>query len=360
MSDRLFTAYEMGGLKLKNRILMAPMTRCRASATGVPSELAIEYYSQRTSAGLIITEGSQISPMGVGYINTPGIYNRSQVEAWKKIVDAVHKQDGVIFLQLWHVGRMSHPDFHDGKLPIAPSALPFSADIFTPQGKKKTVIPRAMTKNDIKQTLDEFAKAAEYAKEANFDGVEIHGANGYLLDQFLRYSSNKREDEYGGTVENRMRFPLEVIKTITSYWDISRVGYRISPNNFVNGMLPDTEIESTFTAFTKRLNDIGIGYLHVFEFPEGHRYSDPEYPRLTQKLHEYFKGTYIVNGGYTQKLAEEVLTKGIADLIAFGTAFLANPDLPGRFKNNITLNTPIQETFYQGGAKGYIDYPASS
>jgi N-ethylmaleimide reductase len=316
----------------------------------VPNPLAETYYAQRAGAGLIVTEATQVSPMGQGYIRTPGIHSGAQVAGWKKITDAVHKAGGKIFLQLWHVGRISHPDFHDGALPVAPSAIDPATDVYTPKGPAKTVTPRALEASELPGIVAEFKKGAENAKAAGFDGVEIHGANGYLLDQFTRDGTNKRTDSYGGSVENRARFPLEVADAVISVWGKERVGYRISPNGAFNSM-SDSNPEATFSYLAEQLSQRGIGYLHAV---------DPlaDTKRISKLLRQKFAGTYIVNGGFDADAAERALANKEADLVAFGVPFLANPDLPVRYRKKAALNVPDQNTFYQGEAKGYTDYPA--
>jgi N-ethylmaleimide reductase len=353
--SHLFSTFSLGNLELKNRIVMAPMTRSRAIEGNVPNPMAIQYYEQRASAGLIITEGSQVSPQGVGYIRTPGIYSAEQVEGWKKITSAVHNKGGKIFLQLWHVGRASHPDFHGGELPVAPSAIAFDGESYTPQGKKKTVTPRALAIEELPGIVEQFRKAAENAKAAGFDGVEIHGANGYLLDQFTRDGSNHRTDAYGGSVENRIRFPLEVTKAVVSVFGPDRVGYRISPYNPFNGMSDSNPVE-TFSALAQGLDQLGIGYLHVLEAIAGPMTAQGV-TKLTPILRELFKGAYVVNGGYDKASGNQVLERNESDLVAFGVPFIANPDLVERLKRDASLNAPDYATFYAGEEKGFIDYP---
>jgi N-ethylmaleimide reductase len=346
----LFSPYKIGDLTLANRMAMAPMTRSRAIDGNVPNPIAVDYYRQRVGAGLIITEATQVSPQGVGYIRTPGIHAAEQVTGWKKITDAVHAAGGKIFLQLWHVGRVSHPDFHGGALPVAPSAIAATGTVFTAQGPKEMVTPRALELSEIPEIVDQFRKAAENAKAAGFDGVELHGANGYLLDQFTRDGSNKRTDAYGGSIENRVRFPLEVTDAVVRVWGKDRVGYRISPKGSFNDM-SDSDPVATFSYLAGQLNTRGIGYLHVV---------DPVTPaegRVTPVLRKIFKGTYIVNGGFDAETASAAIANGDADLVAFGVPFLANPDLPIRYATNAPLNTPDQATFYAGEEKGYTDYP---
>lgn len=354
--SNLFSTFGLGNLELKNRVVMAPMTRSRALEGNVPNPIAITYYEQRASAGLIITEGSQVSPQGVGYIRTPGIHSAEQVEGWKKITSVVHKKGGKIFLQLWHCGRVSHPDFHDGELPVAPSAVGFDGEAYTPLGRKKTVVPRALEISEIAGVVEQFRKAAQNAKDAGFDGVEIHGANGYLLDQFTRDGANKRTDAYGGSVENRIRFPLEVTKAVVSVFGADRVGYRVSPHNPFNGMLDSNPVE-TFSALARGLDQLGIGYLHILEAITGQMHV-PNVTPLTPILRSIFKGAYIVNGGYDKASAHAALERDEADLIAFGVPYISNPDLVERLQKNAPLNAPDFATFYMGEEKGYIDYPA--
>lgn len=352
----LFSKYKFGDLELSNRMVMAPMTRCRAIEGNVPNPLAVTYYTQRASAGLIITEGSQVSQHGLGYVRTPGIHSAAQVAGWKKVTEAVHKAGGKIFLQLWHVGRVSHPDFFAGELPIAPSALPVEGDVHTPQGKKKFVVPRALELDEIPGIFEQFRKGAQNAKSAGFDGVEIHGANGYLLDQFLRDSSNRRTDKYGGSLENRLRLPLEVAEAVVDVWGYDRVGYRISPHFSLYSM-SDTNPAQTYSLFAKELNHLGIGYIHIVEPVGGRMGTTAPDAKLAQMIHGIFEGTLILNGGYDYRSANEVIEKGDADLISFGVPFLSNPDLPDRFRKNAPLNQADVATFYAGEEKGYIDYP---
>ena len=352
----LFSQYELGSIKLSNRMVMAPMTRCRAVLGNVPNPLAITYYVQRSQAGLIITEGSQVSPQGVGYVRTPGIYSPEQVDGWRKVTDAVHQAGGKIFLQLWHVGRVSHPDFLNGELPVAPSALPVEGEVHTPLGKKKIETPRALELDEIPSIINQFRRGAENAKVAGFDGVEIHGANGYLLDQFLRDGSNRRTDQYGGSLQNRARLPLEVTEAVIDVWGADRVGYRISPH-FQRYSMSDSNPRETFSYFAKELSNLKLGYLHMIERVGVPMLVAPE-ARFASVIREIFKGTFMLNGGYNAEKGNEAIRKGEADLISYGSLFLANPDLPERFKRDAPLNTPDIETFYVGEERGYIDYPA--
>ena len=351
----LFSPCRVGDLELSNRIVMSAMTRSRAVEGNVPHPAAATYYAQRASAGLIITEGSQVSPQAVGYIRTPGIHSPQQVIGWKKVTDAVHNAGGKIFLQLWHVGRASHPDLLGGELPVAPSAMPVEGQVFTPQGFKKVPIPRALELKEIPSIVEQYRKGAQNAKSAGFDGVELHGANGYLLDQFLRDGSNKRTDKYGGSLENRARLPLEVTEAVIAVWGHERVGYKISPQ-FPFLSMSDTNPLKTFSYLAQELSKIRIGYLNLAEFVTGPIAPAPD-ARLAPTIRQIFKGTLILNGGYDARSGNEAIEKGNADLIAFGALFLANPDLPERFRRNAPLNTPDRATFYAGEEKGYIDYP---
>jgi N-ethylmaleimide reductase len=349
----LFSPYYLGDLQLKNRMVMAPMTRSRAVARNVPNPQAPLYYTQRASAGLIVTEASQVSPQGVGYIRTPGIHSAEQVEGWKRVTDQVHAAGGKIFLQLWHVGRISHPDFHNGELPVAPSAIAPIGETFTFEGPKKMVQPRALAASEIPGIVEQFAGGARNAKAAGFDGVEIHGANGYLLDQFTRDGTNVRTDAYGGSIQNRVRLPLEVTEAVIGVWGAGRVGYRISPNS-PYGSMSDSNPAATFSYLTEELDRFGLGYLHVVDpYQDGAK-------RISPILRDQFSGTYIGNGGFDAAAAAHVIANGEADLVAFGVPFLANPDLPYRYRNNKTLNAADPATFYTGEEKGYIDYQTVS
>jgi N-ethylmaleimide reductase len=352
----LFTPYTLGTLVLKNRSVMAPLTRSRAEPGNLPSRLAAEYYSQRASAGLIITEATQASAGGQGYIDTPGIYNEQQVAAWRQVTDAVHQKGGVIFVQLWHVGRISHPDFRNGEAPVAPSAIaPRGVQTYTAGGLKDIPPPRALEKGEIAAIVDEFRNAAGHAKAAGFDGIEVHGANGYLLDQFLEDGTNVRTDEYGGSVENRARMLFEVIDAVRQVWDPALVGVRLSPGGSFNDM-HDCHPDQTFAYVAKRLASTDMGYLHLIE------QSTPPGEHPTPDLSARFfrpnvPGTLIVAGGYTLERANVALKEGLADLIAFGQPFLANPDLVERLRSGAPLNKGNPATYYGGGAEGYTDYP---
>lgn len=352
----IFSEYRLGELELSNRIVMAPMTRSRAVDDSVPNPLAAIYYVQRATAGLIITEGTQVSREGVGYIRTPGIHSLAQVAGWKKITDAVHQAGGRIFAQLWHVGRVSHPDFHDGELPVAPSALPVEGEVFTPLGQKPIVTPRALELSEMPDIIEQYRQGAENAKAADFDGVEVHGANGYLLDQFLKDGSNHRTDDYGGSIQNRARLPLEVAKAVVGVWGPNRVGYRIAPY-FSTYSMSDSNPVETFSYLTRELNALELAYLHVVEAIAGPMAQPAETSRITPVLRKKFKGTLMVNGGYDADSGNDVIERDEADLVSFGVPFLANPDLPERFRKSAPLNEPDFDTFYSGEEKGYIDYP---
>lgn len=352
----LLEPVSLGDLTLANRMAMAPLTRNRAGAGNVPQTLNAEYYRQRASAGLIITEAAQISPQGVGYPGTPGIHSDAQVEGWQQITKAVHEAGGRIFLQLWHVGRISHPSLQPGgALPVAPSAIRPKGEAFTETGMKPFLTPRALETREVAGIVEQYRRAAKKAKQAGFDGVEVHAANGYLLDQFLRDGSNYRTDRYGGSVGNRARLLFELVEAVNDVWGAARVGVRLSPVNGFNDM-HDSDPDGTFGTVVEGLNRYGLAYLHVVEDAFGTDANTKQsYDR--RKLRDAFTGPYIANGGYTRERALEALKKGDADLIAFGQLFLANPDLPRRFALDAPLNEADPATFYGGDAKGYTDYP---
>lgn len=363
MSQPLLEAYDMNGLHLKNRVVMAPMTRSRAANEGnVPTDdLQGVYYEQRAGAGLIISEGSQISEEAVGYINTPGIYTEEQVEGWKKITKRVHDKDGKIFIQLWHVGRISHPDFHDGELPLAPSAINPNEKSYTPEGFKDTVTPKAMTKEDIKKTIADFKHAAKNAMKAGFDGVEIHSSNGYLIHQFFNATSNQRTDEYGGSIENRARFFFEVLDAIKEEVPENRIGARFNPSlHGIFGMTMDEETIPTFDHVINRLNDHDLAYIHLSE--PFNDVSDIEYAEteIAKRYRPMYDGTLMINSAFDQEKGNAVIERGDADLVAFAKPFISNPDLVERFRQHAELAEWDQDTFYTPGKEGYIDYPAMS
>lgn len=348
----LFAPVRLGPYELRNRMAMAPLTRNRASVGNVPHELNALYYGQRASAGLIISEASQVSPQGVGYPGTPGIHSREQVGGWKLVTKAVHERGGRIFLQLWHVGRISHPSLQpNGELPVAPSAITPAGDAFTAIGPQPFVTPRALETHEISGIVEQYRQGATNALAAGFDGVEIHAANGYLIDQFLRDGANRRTDRYGGSLENRTRFLLEVTGAAVEIWGANRVGVRLSPVSPFNDMI-DSNPQQTFGHAAAALNRFGLAYVHVVETGA----EDPQRPFDFASLRKAFKGAYIANGGYTKERAHAVLARRDADLVSFGVLFLANPDLPARFAKGAPLNTPDPSTFYGGSEKGYTDY----
>jgi len=353
--DNLYTPIQLGAVSLTNRIVMAPLTRNRADGDNVPQAINVEYYRQRASAGLIVSEGSQISPTGVGYPATPGIYSPAQIAGWKRVTDAVHEQGGKIFLQLWHCGRVSHPSLQpNGELPVAPSAIQPTGQAHTFQGLQPFVTPRALETAELPGIIEDFRKAAQNAVNAGFDGVEIHAANGYLLDQFLRDGSNRRSDAYGGSPENRCRLLLETTEAVVGTVGAGRVGVRLSPINAFNDM-SDTAPQQTFEHVTTALNRFGLAYLHVMEVNFDATKPQPDFNFA--QLRRCFKGLYIANGGYDKARAAAALASGNADLVAFGVPFIANPDLVARMKQDAPLNAPDPGTFYGGGEKGYTDYP---
>ncbi len=357
MTKALFEPLKLGPYTLPNRVFMAPMTRNRAPQT-VPTEMMAVYYGQRAGAGLIVTEGTQISPQGVGYPATPGIHNEEQVEGWKRVTDAVHDRGGHIFLQLWHVGRISHPDYHDGELPVAPSAIAPEGKATTYKGPQPFVTPRALETEEIAGVIEQYAHAAENAKKAGFDGVEIHGANGYLVDEFLRDGSNQRTDRYGGSLENRARFLLEVTAAVCDVWGGDRVAVRLSPLNPFNDMR-DSNPEATFSYAVEQLNRFGLAYLHITEMgADRPGAAGPEFD--LNVLRKIWRGVYITNYKYDRDRAAAAIENGQADAVAFGQMYLANPDLAERFRKNAPLNEPDSSTFYGGDEHGYTDYPALS
>jgi N-ethylmaleimide reductase len=357
MTEKLFSPLTIGTLTLPNRIVMAPLTRNRALPDGdVPYELHAEYYAQRASAGLLISEGTQVSPDGKGYIQTPGIYSTEQVAGWKKVTDAVHDKGGRIFAQLWHVGRVSHTSLQpNGQAPVAPSAITAKTKVFTPAGFADASAPRALEVSDIQRVIEDYRKGAENAQKAGFDGIELHGANGYLIDQFLRDGSNKRTDQYGGSIENRTRFLAEVLAALTSVFESTRVGVRFSPFSKFSDM-SDSNPMATFSAAIARANDAGLGYVHVIEGDTGVSRDLPAGADLTV-FRKLFNGAYLANNGYDRTSAIAAVASGAADLIAFGRPYIANPDLVERLERNAPLNEPDQATFYGGDARGYTDYP---
>lgn len=344
----LFDPLQLGDLQLSNRIIMAPLTRCRASEDRVPNELMIEYYRQRASAGLILTEATAVTPMGVGYPRTPGIWSEQQVAGWRKIVDAVHQFGGKIMLQLWHVGRISDPFYLNGELPVAPSAIAAQGHVSLMRPKKAYVTPRALETKELAAIVEAYRKGAENAKLAGFDGVEIHGANGYLLDQFLQDSTNQRTDNYGGSIENRARLMLEVTDAVISVWGAGRVGMHLAPRADSHSM-GDSQRADTFAYVARQLGKRNIAFICAREAQA----DDSLGPILKQQ----FGGVYISNEKFDLASANQALADGIADAVAFGVPYIANPDLVQRFAKDAPLNAAKPELFYSDGEQGYTDYP---
>jgi len=360
----LFDSLQMGDITLKNRIVMAPLTRVRSKQPGnIPHALNAEYYGQRSSAGLIISEATQITPHGQGYPATPGIHSAAQVAGWRLVTDAVHKKGGMIFLQLWHVGRISHSSFHAAEgLPVAPSAVQPSGMTLTADWQQTPFeTPRALELQELPGIIADYRKAAENAKAAGFDGVEVHGANGYLLDQFLQDGSNKRQDTYGGTIENHARLLLEVVDAVTQVWNTNRVGVRLSPYGTFNNM-SDSDPIKLFSYVLAQLSARGIGYAHVIE-PRatdagGGDLVYENAPNTAKLFRKFFDGIFISAGGYNRDNAISAVESGLVDAVAFGRLFIANPDLPERLKLDAPLNKYNRDTFYGGAETGYTDYPA--
>ncbi|HEY9051302.1 MAG TPA: alkene reductase [Gammaproteobacteria bacterium] len=349
----LFTPIQIGPYTLRNRIIMAPMTRNRADKNNAPHDLNTLYYTQRASAGLIITEAAQISPQGVGYPGTPGIYSPEQIAGWKKITKAVHDKGGRIFIQLWHVGRISHPSLQpDGQLPVAPSAIKPEGQAVTYTGMQDFVEPRALDKTELPGIVADYVAAARNAMEAGFDGVEVHAANGYLLDEFLRDGSNQRKDEYGGSIENRYRLLKEVMTAVCDAIGPDKVGVRISPENKFNDM-HDSDAQNTFNHVTEMLDSFKLAYLHVLEGDMPTKTRELDYQQIKDRFH----GPYMANCAYDFDKAQSVIFNNQADMVSFGYLYIGNPDLVERFKAGAELIQADRSTFYGGDAKGYTDYP---
>jgi N-ethylmaleimide reductase len=352
----IFSPFRLGPLDLPNRVVMAPMTRNRAAPGNVLTALNATYYAQRSGAGLIVSEATQVSPQGVAYPNTPGIHSTEQVAGWKLVTDAVHGAGGRIFLQLWHVGRISHPSMQPGgALPVAPSAIAPAGQAWTTNGMEAFVTPRALETDEIPGIVEDFRHGARNARDAGFDGVELHGANGYLIDQFLRDSTNKRTDRYGGSASNRARFLLEVTEAMIGEWGGERVGVRLSPTNPYND-IADSHPAATFSTAVGELNRLGIAYLHIVEPGPDDPVAAGEIPDI-RFFRKIWRGPLIANKGYDLKRANAVLRDGTADLVSFAALYLANPDLDQRFRRGGPFNPPDRKTFYGGAAKGYTDYP---
>ena len=353
----LFSKTTLGSITLHNRMVMSPLTRNRAT-DNIPNDLMMQYYGQRATAGLIITEGTSPSANGLGYPRIPGIFSAAMVAGWKRITDAVHGQDGKMFMQLMHCGRVAHPlNFPAGARLLAPSAIAASGEMYTDQeGMQPQPVPHAMTEADIKSTIEEFVQAAKNAMAAGFDGVELHGANGYLLEQFIRPTSNHRTDAYGGAIENRVRFVLEVVDAVITAIGKDKLGIRLSPFGVFNDMPLYDALEADYTYLAQQLNARGLAYIHLVDHSA---MGAPVVPDSIKKtFRSLFKGTLILSGGYDAARAESDLAAGKCDLVAVGRPFLANPDLVARWKSGAALNTPDMDTFYTPGAKGYTDYPA--
>ncbi|MEG4863040.1 MULTISPECIES: alkene reductase [unclassified Microcoleus] len=357
-SPLLLSSFKIGDLTLKNRVVMAPLTRSRAGESRMPNALMTEYYTQRAGAGLIITEATVVSTQAIGWLNTPGIYSDEQGEAWKQVVTAVHARETPIFMQLWHCGRSSHSSFHENnQLPVAASAIKINGEgIHTPLGKQPYETPRALETDEISLVVEDYRKAAERAKIAGFDGVEIHAANGYLIDTFLQTRTNHRSDSYGGAVENRYRFLKEIVEAIITVFPANRVGVRLSPNGVYNDM-GSPEYREDFLYFAGQLNAYDLAYLHLVD---GLAFGFHELgtPMMIAEFRDVFAGPLIGNCGYTQEQAETALSSKVADLIAFGRDFISNPDLVERFTNGWPLNPPAEVgVWYSFGPEGYIDFP---
>ncbi len=345
----LFQPLTLGTLSLKNRIIMAPLTRCRAVGEGrIPNDLMVEYYSQRSGAGLILTEATSVDPMAVGYANTPGIWSNAQIDGWKKITNAVHCKGSKIFLQLWHVGRISDPIFLNGKIPVAPSAIKPSGNVSLVRPEKEYVTPRALETNELEGIVSAYRKGAENAKLAGFDGVEIHAANGYLIDQFLQDGTNKRTDQYGGSIENRARLLMEVTDAVIAVWGADKVGVHLAPRGDAHDM-KDSNPPATFEYVARELGKKKIAFIFAREYQGA--------DSIGPKIKKAFGGTYIANEKFTKESAENAIENKIADAVAFGVLFISNPDLAQRFLENAPLNQTNFQTIYAEGATGYTDYP---
>jgi len=357
MKTNLFSPYELGPLTLPNRIVMAPMTRNRSTGN-VPGALVAEYYAQRAGAGLIVTEGTSPSPNGLGYARIPGIFSPAQVRGWKAVADAVHAKGGRIFMQLMHTGRIGHPaNLPAGAEMLAPSAVAAKGEIYTDaQGMQPHPVPRAMTEADLRNAVDEFARGAKNTREAGLDGVELHSANGYLLEQFLNPGSNRRTDAYGGSVENRCRFVLEVAAATAKAIGRERVGIRLSPYGVFNDIAPFPEVEPQYEYLARRLGALGLAYLHIVDHSAMGAPKPAE--STVDKMRAAFGGTIVLSGGYDRERADRDLAAGRGHLVAFGRPFISNPDLPERLRTGATLAAPDMNTFYTPGEKGYTDYPA--
>jgi len=355
-NETLFQPIRIGAIDLPHRIVMAPLTRAR-STDRVRNELMGEYYRQRRGAALIISEATAISEQAYGWHGAPGIYTDAHVAGWRSVTDAVHQAGGRMFLQLWHMGRVSHPDYQGGALPVGPSPIAAQGEAHTPTGKQAYVVPHELTVSEIANIVRDYATATQRARAAGFDGVEIHGANGYLIDQFLRDSANQRQDQYGGSRENRSRFLHEVVEAVTAAWSADRVGVRLSPTMNGSGMA-DSDAVALYTHVGSLLNRFDLAYLHVAEPIRPGRLFNGDAPRVTPHIRKAYKGVLFANGGYDKHSAANAIRNGEADAIVFGQKFIANPDLPERIRNDAPLNEADPATFYASGPQGYTDYPA--
>jgi N-ethylmaleimide reductase len=353
----LFENFTLGSLSLPNRVIMSPMTRTRATEDDVATDLIRDYYVQRASAGLIITECTQVSDQAHGIIRAPGIHRPDQVEAWKKVTDAVHKAGGRIYLQIWHCGRVAHPEMRGGEAPVGPSPVPATGDFFLPRGRVEFPVPRELRLDEIPAIIESFAQATRNAREAGFDGVELHGANGYLQDQFLQDGSNKRTDAYGGSIENRAKLLLETTQAIIAAWSAERVGVRLSPSSSLYGM-HDSDSLTTFSYAVKELDKLNIGYLHLCEpNAKAMESGNVQIKEVAKTFRPMTTVPIIINGGFDKVKANAVLSAGNADLVSFGVLYIANPDVVERFRLDAQLNKPDPTTFYGIGPKGFTDYP---
>lgn len=355
---QLLSTFQLSDLNFNNRVVMAPMTRARSGSDRIPNKLMAKYYTQRANAGLIITEATSISPQANGWQNSPGIYTPEQVAGWKPVVDAVHDRGSVIFLQLWHTGRASHPSFQiDNQLPVAPSAIKIEgSEAHTPDGKQPYVTPRALETAEISQVVEQYRQAAANAKAAGFDGVEIHAANGYLIDEFLQSKTNQRNDIYGGSIEHRYRFLKEIVEAVLSVWDAGRVGIRLSPNGSFNDM-GSPDYRETFTYIIQQLNSYNLGYLHVLDGLDFGFHQLGESMTIAE-IRKVYDGVLMGNCGYDRHDAEQAIAENHADLIAFGRPYISTPDLVARFANNWELNPDADPAiWYSFDAEGYIDFP---
>jgi N-ethylmaleimide reductase len=356
MTD-LFDGFDLGGLRLPNRVAMSAMTRTRATEDGVPTDMMRDYYVQRASAGLIVTECTQVSDQGHGVIRAPGLHRPDQITAWRRITDAVHEAGGRIYCQIWHCGRVAHPGMRGGEMPVGPSPIPATGEFFLPTGRVDLPIPRQLRIDEIPAIVADFAQATRNAREAGFDGVELHGANGYLQDQFLQDGSNRRTDAYGGAIENRARLMLETTRAMIDAWSADRVGVRLSPSSSLYGV-DDSDKLATFGFLVRALDALRVGYLCLLEPNSKDAEQGPQIANVAETFRPMTSVPIIVNTGFDKARANAILAKGDADLVAFGVPFIANPDLVERLRTDAPLNKPDPATFYGIGSKGYTEYPA--